>query len=430
MRIGFDLTALYAARGGIPAYDGGLARALLAEAAGDELLLLDYWPLHGRQDEPPQAQALAENGASIRRVYGLRHRQLARWGPLQESPLRPLAALADQALFRPWRLAAAASMRRRLVPLLAGLDVFHTSEVLLWRQEGAWNAITVYDLTALLFPAWHTAETRQLQERKARFVCEQADGVVVISETTRRDVVTHLGVPPERVYVVPPGVDPSCRPIERELTAAALAPLGLRPGEYILHVGTIEPRKNLTRLAEAYELLRRSRGRAVPRLVLAGAPGWMCAETLRRLEALGQDALLLGSVPAAVLPALYNGARLLVYPSLYEGFGLPVLEAMACGTPVVASSAGALPEVVGDAGLLVDPQDMEALAAAMGELLADAERRAALRRAGLARAAGFSWARSARRLLEVYWAAAGDPLARQRATIQQKPGAGIYGEKK
>ncbi len=407
MRIGFDLTALYAARGGIPAYDGGLAQALLAEAAGDELLLLDYWPLHGRQDEPPQARALAENGASIRRVYGLRHRQLARWRPLQESPLRPLASLLDRAFFWPWHLAATASMRRRLAPLLNGLDVFHTSEVLLWRQEGAWNAITVYDLTALLFPAWHTAETRCLQQRKARFIREHAEGVIAISETTRRDVVTHLGVPPERVYVVPPGVDPACRPLDGAQVARALAPLGLRPGEYILHVGTIEPRKNLTRLAEAYDLLRWRMGSAAPRLVLAGAVGWLCADVLRRIEALGKDVLRLGHVSAEILPALYNGARLLVYPSLYEGFGLPPLEAMACGTPVVASSAGALPEVVGDAGLLVDPQDVEGLAAAMAELLADAERWTALRQAGLARAAAFSWARSARRLLEVYRAAVG-----------------------
>lgn len=407
MRLGFDVTALYAARGGIPVYDGGLARALLEEAAAHELLLLDYWPLHGRRDEPPQARALKDYGAQIRRVYGLRHRQLARWGPLQESPLRPLAALVDRALFWPWRLAAEASMRRQLAPLLAGLDVFHTSEVLLWQQPGAWNAITVYDLTALLFPAWHTAETRRLQQRKARFIREQADGVIVISETTRRDVVTHLGIPPERVHVVPAGVDPAYRPLEREQVARTLAPLGLRPGGYILHVGTIEPRKNLLRLAEAYDLVRRRMGSAAPRLVLAGAVGWKCADVLRRIEALGEAALLLGHVPAELLPALYNGARLSLYPSLYEGFGLPPLEAMACGTPVVVSTGGALPEVVGDAGVQVDPQDAEALAAAIVELLTDSEQWTALRQAGLARAAGFSWARSARRLLEVYRAAVG-----------------------
>jgi glycosyltransferase involved in cell wall biosynthesis len=176
---------------------------------------------------------------------------------------------------------------------------------------------------------------------------------------------------------------------------------------YCLFVGNLEPRKNLPRLIEAFGLLRRH-GLApadLPQLVLAGTRGWLSSGIFRAAAGQGLEApdiVFTGYVPPADLPALYAGAACFVFPSLYEGFGLPVLEAMACGTPVVASTASSLPEVAGDAALLVDPHDVEGLAGALRRLWGDAELRADLRERGLQRATLYSWERTARLTLDVY----------------------------
>ena len=168
-------------------------------------------------------------------------------------------------------------------------------------------------------------------------------------------------------------------------------------------MGTIEPRKNLLRLLEAYHQLRQDPP-AVPRLVFAGGQGWGVRPVFERVASLGlvESVVFLGHVPDRLLPALYTGAAVFVYPSLYEGFGLPPLEAMACGTPVVVSDTSSLPEVVGDAGVLVDPGDVAALADALASLLVDPARRAALSAAGRRRAATFTWERAARQTLAAY----------------------------
>jgi glycosyltransferase involved in cell wall biosynthesis len=407
LRIGFDITALYVAQAGVFTFDYHLLRALLNEGPGNEYLLLDYEPLRGRRPRPAEGLDLEDPNASVVRCRGLRHRRLSRWKVMQRPALRPLAGWVDGVLFRPWAAAAEASMRRRLPPVLAGVDVFHSSDVLLWRQPGALNCVTVYDLTPLLFPEYHTAETLELHRRKVRFVQEEADLVIAISEATKRDVVAHLGVVPERVHVVYGGVDPAFRLLsDRRAVAQALAPLGLRPDGYILYVGTIEPRKNLVRLIEAYGRARRMLPSPAPDLVVAGASGWQSREVFARAEALelGSAVRFVGRVPLSDLPALYNGALLFVYPSLYEGFGLPPLEAMACGTAVLTSDAAALPEVVGEAGITVDPRDVQQIAARMVALLSDEGLRQRLGELGRARAARFGWDVAARRVLQLYGA--------------------------
>jgi glycosyltransferase involved in cell wall biosynthesis len=265
------------------------------------------------------------------------------------------------------------------------------------------NVVTIYDLTALLFPEHHTPGTRELQARKWQFAREKADVVIAISEATKRDIVAHLGISASRIHVVCGGVGPAFRPIEsRQVLEQALAPLRLAPGEYILSVGTIEPRKNLVRLVEAYHRVRDLT--PAPKLVLAGARGWKFESVFERVKTLGlkDEVVFLGQVPADILPALYNGAVAFAYPSLYEGFGLPPLEAMACGVPVIASDASSLPEVVGDAGLLVDPNDTDALADALATLLNEDEKRAELSARGPTRARAFSWEQTAFKTLEVY----------------------------
>lgn len=408
MRIGFDITALYMAQAGVFYYDYNLIRALLEQDPDSEYLLLDYYPIHGGWTDPPEALEWTAPNARVVHCHGLRHRQLARWAPLQKPRLLPLAALADKVLYWPWTMATEAVMRRRLIPVLDGVNVFHSSDVLLWKQPGALNVVTLYDLTALLFPERHTADTREFQWRKYRFAQHQADAVLAISEATRQDIVTHLGIPPDRVHVVYGGVDPIFRPIEdRRALAWTLASLKIALDKYLLFVGTLEPRKNLVRLIEAYHQLRHRLPPPAPRLVMVGASGWQFEAIFERVETLNleKEVMFLGRVPYQVLPALYNGAVAFVYPSLYEGFGLPPLEAMRCGTPVITSNCSSLPEVVGDAGRLVDPLDVDGLASAMVEVVSDADLRADMRRRGLAQAARFSWERTARETLAVYAAA-------------------------
>ena len=195
--------------------------------------------------------------------------------------------------------------------------------------------------------------------------------------------------------------DSAFRPLDEAAVRAFRARYGL-PDRFILYLGTLEPRKNVPRLLEAYARLRR--GGEAPMLVLAGPRGWRHAAIDARVAALGLgDAVrFLGYVPASDLPLCYNAASVFVYPSLYEGLGLPPLEALACGTPVVASNASSLPEALGDAALLVDPRDPAALAGALAAALADEPLRGRLRAAGFAQARRFSWRRMAEQTLAVY----------------------------
>ena len=230
----------------------------------------------------------------------------------------------------------------------------------------------------------------------------RADRIITPSHHTREDVLKLLPVEPERVVVVPEGVDLIFKPQPEAEVAERLAPLGLRAGEYLLFLGTIEPRKNLGRLLEAVE----AAGATVGLLVLAGGQGWNNAairSAIARLTRAGRVRAL-GYVPDDLRAPLLAGARDFVYPSLYEGFGLPPLEAMACGTPVLTSNVSALPEVMGDAALSVDPTDVSALTAALTRIWGDEALRADLRARGLARASQFSWDRTARLTLDVYHA--------------------------
>jgi glycosyltransferase involved in cell wall biosynthesis len=405
MRIGFDVTALYVAQAGIFYFDYNLIRTLLELDRDNDYLLLDYSPIHGGYNQPNELRVLEDSTTGITHVTGLRHRKLARLKITQRPVLWPLARLVDRTLLLPWNRLTQASMCRKLAPLLADVDVFHSSEVLLWRQPGALNVMTIYDLTPVLFPEYHTPGTLAIQHAKHRFAQEEADVVLAISEATKRDIVTHLSIAEDRIRVVYAGVAPHFRPVtDPVILRETLSVFHLMPDEYLLHVGTLEPRKNLVRLIEAYALLLKGAPEPVPELVLAGAGGWKYQEIFALIETLKlhDKVRCIGRIPAEVLPVMYSGARVFVYPSLYEGFGLPPLEAMACGTPVVTSNTSSLPEVVGEAGVTVSPTDTVALAEALAGLLFDVERRQSLRAAGLARARLFSWERAARELIEIY----------------------------
>jgi glycosyltransferase involved in cell wall biosynthesis len=269
------------------------------------------------------------------------------------------------------------------------------------------NVFTVPDLSFIHYPDLHIPYNRDAwRSHLENHIVPYGDAILTFSEHTRQDLAKTYGVHPDRIHVTPLAAGEQFRPVrERRELDADLERFNLRGQRYILSVGTLEPRKNLELLLRAYSRLVRGRPALPQKLVLAGARGWLEAPIFAAVESLGlQDRVVfLGhSNPLAVL---YNGADLMVYPSLFEGFGLPPLEAMSCGTPVITSNSSSLPEVVGDAGIQVDPQDEEELCAAMRRVLEDDALRHHLSEAGLKRSREFSWDRTAAITLKAYEAA-------------------------
>jgi glycosyltransferase involved in cell wall biosynthesis len=301
-----------------------------------------------------------------------------------------------------------------LPPLLYGLrlDVVHYPALAPVLAYPGPAVATVHDLTLELFPDNVDLRSRLYYRRLLRAGVRRARRIIADSESTKGDLCRLWDVPPQFIEVIPLAPAPTFqKPVPASRVCDVLKRYGL-PDTYLLGVSTLQPNKNFARLLEAYAL---ARGR-LPEdtsLVVVGQPGWRYEGVVRSTRELGLDGSVrfIGYVPDADLAALYSGALAFVYPSLYEGFGLPPLEAMACGAPVIASHASSLPEVVGDAGLLVDPLDVEDIAAAMVRVASDPVLREAMRQAGRARASRFSWQKCAQRTLAVLEAAAnGAPL--------------------
>jgi len=300
-----------------------------------------------------------------------------------------------------WRLRrlldhAARDMARRI----GGKVVYHESNLIARPFDGA-TVVMMHDLAWRAHPALHPPERVAWIERRLPATLRQATRFVSVSDFTARTMVATLGIDRARIDVVSPGVSSMFRPMAACDAASVLARHGLVDRSYILAVSTIEPRKNFDRLLAAHVRLPVALRWRTP-LVIAGGRGW--GRTLdddRAARARRDGSLrLLGHVPDAELVALYARAGVVAYPSLYEGFGLPVLEAMACAAPVVTSDGTALRDTAGDAALLVDPLDTDAIAAALRRILEDPELAASLRARGLAQAARFTWERTASGMIE------------------------------
>lgn len=251
------------------------------------------------------------------------------------------------------------------------------------------TVVTIHDLGYLYYPECHGAWQRLYLRLSTSWSSSASRAVLADSEATRRDVVRELRVPASRVVVAYPGVTDRFQPRPAAEVETVRQRLGL-PQEYLLFVGTIQPRKNLRRLIEAHGVAG-----DVPPLVVAGGAGWLAEPILREAEAAGERVRLLGYVADDDLPALLSGARAFLLPSLYEGFGMPVLEAMACGTPVLVSQSSSLPEIVGDCGTVVDPYAVESIAAGIRAVCTDREAALALAERARQRARQFTWERCA-----------------------------------
>lgn len=388
MRIGIDYTSAARQRAGIGRYTRELVNALL---------MLDN---HHRY------AVFAATGGVPRE----------RWRDETQSLLRVAGdrltvksvPLSDEWLVRGWH-------RLRLplpVELVTGrVDVFYSPDFALPPTcRGVHTLLTVHDLSFMRHPdAFVPALRRYLEQVVPRSVA-RADTVLADSTHTRSDLVTLLGVSQEKIRVIKPGVDHRFRPRPRPTTPGAQCISSSPPGRlrrlydladapYVLSVGTLQPRKNYVRLIEGFVRARTGRHSDL-QLLIAGGRGWLYDDVIEEASK-HVSVRLLGFVEDSDLLALYRRAALFAFPSLYEGFGLPVLEAMACGTPVVCSNTSSLPEIAGDAALLVDPFDVQALSSAMKRVLEEAELRKQMIDRGFARARRFTWAQAAQQLLEV-----------------------------
>jgi glycosyltransferase involved in cell wall biosynthesis len=368
MAIYLDVSSAVHAKAGIGRYAGSLARALVA-----------HWP--GRF-------ALFYN-----RDRGTRSPAGLEWVPVR----------TVRAGYKPWRMAVWLGHLtgvgfNRLVP---GAELFHATEHLLPPLPGLPTVLTVHDMIFKLFPEHQKVLNYWYLNSTMPIYCRRADAIITVSQASKQDILDHYALDPAKITVIYEAAAPEFAPADEGLTEEVRARYGL-PDRYLVHVGTIEPRKNLTRLVEALQQLR-DEGLRIP-LVVVGGKGWLYDDFFRRLEELTvcDSVCFPGYVPAADLPLLYAAASAAVVPSLYEGFGLPLLEAMACGTPVVSSTAASLREIGDDAACYFEATDVPAMAEVIRSVWTDADRRAEMRSRGLAQAARFSWDRAADETMAVY----------------------------
>jgi glycosyltransferase involved in cell wall biosynthesis len=363
LRIGIDIHSLGGQQGGNETYFQELTRSLIELPGAHELVL--YY-----------TQAAARGRFSAN-------------GHVSLEQLRPRNPLLRIPLTIPWR-----SRKDRL-------DVFHAQHIVPPFLKCK-TVTTIPDIAYEHFPEAFPRRQRLWLKKLVRDSARRADHIITVSEYSKRDIVTTYGIPEDKVTVTYEGAGPEFQPVDREKAKHALACRYGITGPFVLYLGRLQARKNLTRVVEAFAQVRRA---GLPhRLVLAGKQDSLFEPVLSRIRELGLESeiLLPGFLTAADVPLFYNAAEVFVYPSLFEGFGLPVVEAMACGVPVITSQGSSLEEVAGDAALLVDPLSESSIAGAMQRLLEDSDLRSRLRQAGLKRSRMFDFRNTARQTMDVY----------------------------
>lgn len=375
MNIAIDGKPLLSERSGVGRYTYQLTRALLKEREGHNFYLYGLpfkWicPI-------PSEKGVEGIDLVLSQYQGIRYR----------FPFRKIIRITS----------------KLIINLKKNLQI----DVVLWTNFlGAFSSkyksiITIHDMAHHYYPEYAIPGNNRILPRYLRKHAHKADLILCVSENTKKDVIDILDIPEEKVWVTYNGVGDEFRVIDNKNLLKDLRQRYKIPERFILFVGTVEPRKNLSMLVEAYHILN-SRHRIKEPLVIAGGKGWKneaLRQSIKNLK-LEDRIIFTGYVHDDDLPLLYNAATLFVYPSLYEGFGLPVVEAMACGTPVVTSNVSSLPEVAGEAALLVNPKDTEALASAIYRLLTDEDLRYKLRELGLQRAKRFTWESCAKKTIE------------------------------
>jgi glycosyltransferase involved in cell wall biosynthesis len=316
-----------------------------------------------------------------------------------DPPIDRLPRITTRLSVRPWRLTTALAYFTGigLDRMFGAVDVFHATEHLLPRLKHTRSVFTLHDLIFQFDPDSHKPlNIAFLKTMMPRFLTA-ADAIIAVSENTKRDAINLYGIPADKIHVIYEGVNPRFTPITDPDRLSEIRTKYRLPGRFILHVGTIEPRKNLPLLFEVA-------AQTNEHIVVAGKLGWLTDPILAQVKELGVEdrVTFTGFIDDDDLPALISTANVLAMPSKYEGFGLPILEAMACGTPVVASNAASLPEVGGDAALYAWHDDVRSWIRLLSLALDDVELRSSLRDRGLRQAAKFRWDKMARETLEVY----------------------------
>lgn len=367
MHVGIDARLVYYTRAGIGEYTLRLTQALAAAYPGNRFSLL--------QDARILPPLIDAPNVTIARSRVPSHHRV-------------------EQLLLPW-------VARHLKA-----DVFHSPDFIPPLRYRGRSVITIHDLAFLIYPHFLTQDAARYYGQIDRAV-RHADQIIAVSQSTKNDLVRMLGTPEDKITVIYEAADPRFSPIDRGEALQHVQALYELPDEFILFVSTIEPRKNIGALLRGYRRLRDDY-KLTPALVLVGAPGWLSDDVHALVDKLDlkPHTFFLGRVDTHELRYLYNAARCLVHPAFYEGFGLTPLEAMACGTPVIVSNVSSLPEVVGDAAVLIDPQHDEEITVALWRLLTDPALAETLRAKGLQRAAAFSWQRAAEATMAVYRKAA------------------------
>ena len=359
MRIGIDATPILLRKGGIGYYTHNLLESLTRIDTRNEYILF------ATTQKEPEANIPFMGRPNVRRVYT--PKSLQKWRCRRE-----------------------------------GIDLYHGTNFRLRGRGGKGNIVTIHDLAFKQYPHFLKKQFGQfLSFLKTKRDVHRADRVIAVSEHTARDAMEFFKIARQRVRVVYHGVDPDFRPDVPEASIAEMKKkYHILAPRYLLWVGTLEPRKNLPALIEMYAQLKNLH--AEYNLVLAGGLGWQYEDIVRMAQAVGPKVQITGYLPREDLVSLYAGAALFVYPSLYEGFGMPLLEAMASGLPIVAANNSSIPEVIGDAGILVDPLNIAEMGEAVRRVLNDRSLSASLREKGIARAREFTWERAARETLKIY----------------------------